>query len=78
MYTNAIRQVKSKTDKNEYWQKWLTTNENDFVKNTSLKFVFNLSKNINWVYYSGMIITGKYIKPVLERIKNIKYFFYKN
>lgn len=76
-YTNAIRQVKNNNNKKVYWLKWKVINEKDFINKTRLKIIIKISSNIDWVYYSGMIITGKFLKPVLDRMKNAKYFINK-
>lgn len=75
MYTNSIRQIIGINNKKQIWLKWKEINKSDFVKNTRLKPILKISSNINWVYYSGMIVSGKFIKPILDRIRNFKYFF---
>jgi len=74
MYTNKIRKIKDAKQKAILWDKWLKKNKEEFLKKTSLKYILFFSSNINWVYYSGMIITGNFFNPVLDRIKNKKFY----
>lgn len=75
MYTNAIRMLKDNVNKEIFWKEWLSINKNDFLIDTSLAYTIMVSKNINWVYYCGMLSTGKFLKPMLKRTKNLKFYF---
>lgn len=76
MYANRIRRIQSINERHSCWRVWLTSNKQDYLKNTSLRYVISLSENIHWVYYVGMIITGKFIEPVVARLLNIKFYFW--
>ena len=75
MYTHSIRKVKNKAIQNILWENWLNINFNDFLLGTILIQIIKFSNNINWVYYAGMILTGKGIPLVFYRIKYFKYYY---
>jgi|GEM_PF-6532473 len=74
MYTNGIRKIRDTDLKKKCWAKWLEMNKKDFIKDTVLKKITDVHENIHWTYYSGMIATGKFIDPVLNRINNLKFY----
>lgn len=74
MFTNKIRK-RSDDHKILHWQRWLSVNRRDYVKNSLVITISCLiSKNINWVFYTGMLFTGYLYAPLLNRVKNPQFY----
>lgn len=74
MFANIIRK-RSDNNKGEHWDRWLMVNRNDFVKKSfAISLSCFISRNINWVFYTGMLFTGKFYQPLYKRISNLHYY----
>jgi hypothetical protein len=74
IYTSGIRQIQDVKEMCLCWEKWLIINRDDYIDRTGLHFIISVSNNIHWVYYVGMILSCAFIEPLLNRIKNPRYY----
>ncbi|MDC9721962.1 MAG: glycosyltransferase family 2 protein [Urechidicola sp.] len=77
IFSKAIIRVKDNELREEFWNVWLKENRNNFLKESSLKYISLISTNIKWVYFAGMIFSGRFYFVVKDRINNLKYYFNK-